>query len=319
LSSETDKDGDGLPDDVWYLEYEDGNLIEESWDQDGDGVVDQRWMAELTADEWGYARLEKVAWDKDGDGLIDESIMQQWNDSGNLAYQSWDKDEDGTEDERINYLYDENEYQLVEVVRMRGDTKLASLRWNYQFDEYDWNYYILSIEADENGDGNAETLVAYQYDGWIETEYGNSWTEMRESWFTGNDTTASKIITTTYDRDSDYSVKVATDADADGYDDEFCLSYSVWDTGEASLECDTDGDQQVDWKAMRSDTMNCKTWYDDRFDDWIRTASDLTQLPTSPELAKERAYLPRISQVFEKARVVGTVQSLKECYDCFWY
>lgn len=318
LSSETDTNGDGQANDIWFLEYQDGNLIQESWDQDGDGAIDQSWIAEISADQWGNTQLGKISWDRNGDGLIDEAIDQERNDYGYVTYQSWDGNGDGAADERIDYLYDEDGYLLVEVKRSEGDTTIASLRRDYQFDENNWNYYINSIEADENGDGVAETRVTYQYDGWIETEYGQYWTEMQEAWFIGDNTTPSEIITTTYYPEDDYSMKVDKDTDADGDDDEICMNYSGWESGETLLSCDTNGDQQVDWRAVRSNLTDCATWNDNQFDERIRIDQWSSEMPTPSELVKSRAYLPKFSQVFEKARVIGTAQSISECYDCFW-
>jgi|GEM_PF-4697894 len=266
-----DMDGDGLTGDEECNDSDASmvmlqNSVETtSTDLDGDGIPES--VETLTYDEYGNILSSSISEDLDGDGNMDELLqVNNYNEAGNISSVDFTYDYNTDGDIEISYTsvvtYDADD-NIVSVIAngTRVDGSTFEFTRNYTYDG-DGNQLTYMFNADWNGDGTPDqsmlTNYSYDADGQMTDQTIDNLNADGAELIDG---VAEETYTYTYDADGNmatlYFVQdTDSDGNADAIQDRAYTYTSFGETETMTIAYDWDGDEEVDVNYTFSYTYN---------------------------------------------------------------
>ena len=230
ISTATDRDGDGNPEQIRSFAHNDhGDILRSMWDVDGDGRDDTR--ASTYYDAHGSPTHGEI--DVDADGSVD-GVVRWTNDTRgrSVLYES-DRDLDGAADAIQAWARDAAGHVLRYENDYKGDGVVDQV---FEY-EYDANGRVIQSSVDNSGDGVADRVTTTVYD-----RDGNKINIATDS---DNDGDLDFVEERGIDGDGRVAV-IARDRDGDGTIDEFVRYTYDAQSRRISARYDRDGNGTAD-------------------------------------------------------------------------
>lgn len=161
-----DSDNDGVMNDIQvYIHDQDGNLISDQRDYDGDGTPDT--IQEWEYDEYGRETL--IGIDNEADGITDYVQTSEYDDSLGITRSGQDHEGDGIEDEITILTKDTMGNILVYEFDDNADSVIEE-RSTY---EYDQMGNLIRQESDYGAEGIIDSVRTSEYNNnqWLGSEH----------------------------------------------------------------------------------------------------------------------------------------------------